>query len=647
MKKDALEVIKDSIRNKQNELDLSRSQLTSLPPEIGELTNLIKLDLSGNQLTYLPLEIGELTNLIKLNLSGNQLTSLPPEIGKLSKLTELYLDGNPLVSPPLEIVEKGKDVIIKYLNSLENKSQILNELKVLLVGDGGAGKTSLVKKLLGEEFDEIEPQTHGIDIQQWHVIKEDSKIKINFWDFGGQEIMHATHQFFLTKRSLYILVLDGRKEEKTEYWLKHIESFGGNSPILVVINKIDENPSFDINRKFLQDKYKNINGFYRVSCKTGEGIESFKEYLIKSMTKVELLQTTWPISWLNIKSKLENMDDNFISYEKYKNLCIEENIVDKSAQNTLLDFLNDLGVVLHFKDFELFDTHILNPEWLTRSIYKILNSDELRNSKGFLRLNLVSDILKQVDNLDFVYPPDKYNYIIDLMKKFELCYEIDKETILIPDLLDFQEPNFEFDYKTSLKFIIMYDFLPKSVMPRFIVKRHKDIKNSLQWRTGVVIEDKDFHSIAVVKSDEAEKKIHIYVNGQQQRNYFSIIRKSFREINESFEKLISKELVPLPDNNEITIPYNELIGYELNRKRTYFVGELQKSYSVRKLLSGIEKREVKGTSITLKMITVLLFSIILANLFILQQNIEINYIIAFIALFVTAVGILLSLLKER
>lgn len=626
MKKDALQVIRDSVRNKQNELDLSENQLTSLPPEICELTNLIKL-----------------------NLSGNQLTSLPPEIGKLSKLTELYLDGNPLVSPPLEIVEQGKEAIIEYLNLLESKKQIqiLNELKVLLVGDGGAGKTSLVNRITQKEFATFEEPTKGIEINKWHVIKEDSKIKINFWDFGGQEIMHATHQFFLTKRSLYILVLDSRKEEKTEYWLKLIESFGGASPILVVINKIDENPSFDINRKFLQQKYKNIYGFFRVSCKTCEGIESFKEYLIKSLTKVELLRTSWPISWLNVKSQLENMGDNFISYEKYKNLCIKENIVDKSVQNTLLDFLNDLGVVIHYKDFELLDTHILNPEWLTRSIYKIINSEELANSKGVLRLNLLSNIFEQKDNLDFFYPPEKYNYIIDLMKKFELCYEIDKQTILIPDLLDFQEPNFEFNYKTSLKFIILYDFLPKSIMARFIVKRHKDIKESLQWRTGVVIEDREFRSIAVVKSDEAEKKIYIYVNGQQKRDYFSIIRKSFKEINVSFEKLKPIELVPLPGNNEITIPYDDLIGYELKRKRTYFVAGLQKSYSVRQLLNGVEKREAKGTSILLKLIVIFLFSIILTTVFALKQNIDINLLLVFIAFFVTAMGIVLSLLKER
>jgi small GTP-binding protein len=180
----------------------------------------------------LPAEIGKLKNLTMLDLTENQLKTLPAEIGKLTSLTTLYLSENPLESPPPERIE----AIRSYFKSLEAERRALNEVKVLLVGDGGAGKTSLVKQLLGEEFDKHELQTHGINIRDRKV--ED--LLVHFWDFGGQEIMHATHQFFLSKRSLYILVLDGRRDEKTEYWLKHIESFGGDSPILVVLNKIDK-----------------------------------------------------------------------------------------------------------------------------------------------------------------------------------------------------------------------------------------------------------------------------------------------------------------------------------------------------------------------------------------------------------------------
>jgi small GTP-binding protein len=589
-------------------LDLSRNELKTLPAEIGEFTNLTMLVISDNELESLPAEIGEFKNLTELYLSRNQLKTLPAEIGGLKNLTALELSGNPLETPPPEIAKQGIEAIRSYFKSLEAEKQALNEVKVLLVGDGGAGKTSLVKQLLCEEFDANETQTHGINIRDWNVEEGEKSIAVHFWDFGGQEIMHATHQFFLSKRSLYILVLDGRKDEKTEYWLKHIESFGGKSPILVVINKIDVNPGFDVNWRFLQDKYKSVKGFYRVSCAKSEGIEKFAKGLSKALTNIELLQTTWPKGWFNVKTQLENMTDNYINYPQFLKICQNEKIEDENAQNTLVEFLNDLGVILHFKDWDLEDTHVLNPKWVTEAVYKIINSEYIATNKGILKLNSLNRILEFTDDkgafdsnlftllkrgspIKYYYPYDKQRYIIKLMEKFELCYEIDNQTVLIPDLLEVQEPKFDFDYAASLKFVIDYDFLPKSIMPRFIVKRHRDIKNDLRWRTGVVQEDKAFHATAVIKADEQDEKIYIYVNGEQKRDYFSTIRKTFRDINDSFEKLEATELVPLPDNDEIAIEYEELIGYELEGRDEYFIGKLRKSYSVKELLNGIETEE--------------------------------------------------------
>jgi internalin A len=478
-----------------------------------------------------------------------------------------------------------------YKAQEESEKFPLHEVKVLIVGDGGAGKTSLVKQLFGEQFDKHEFQTHGINIRSWNAVRGNTYTKVNLWDFGGQEIMHATHQFFLSKRSLYILVLDGRKDEKTEYWLKHIESFGGNSPILVVLNKIDEHPSFEVNRRFLQEKYSAIQGFYRVSCANGTGIQEFSNGLVNALANVELLRTTWAKSWFTVKTQLENLTEHFISYDRYQTICKEVNITGHAAQETLVEFLNDLGVILHFKDLALLDTHVLNPQWATEAVYRIINAEQLAACKGILRLDLLETILQPKTAADYKYPRDKYRYIIELMKKFELCYEIDQQTVLIPDLLDVQEPRFEFDDANALKFRLEYDFLPRSVLLRFIVRRHQEIKDDLRWRTGVVLADQDLRATAIVKADYEAKTILMWVNGERKREYFAIIRNTLRQIHQSFEKLDVTELVPLPDHPEITVEYQELIGHERMREPYIVIGKLGKKYRVKDLLDGIERSE--------------------------------------------------------
>ena len=611
------------------ELNLSGNEVTDISA-LKYLTRLTRLDLDDNQLAHIS-ALASLTDLTRLYLDSNKLTDISA-LASLTSLTMLELRdnkiknssrefferewkvrwrnryfsdglnlyGNPLEIPPVEIVKKGREAVLRYFASLEGGRRKLNEVKILLVGTGGAGKTSLLKRIFGEPFDGKESQTKGIVIRNKRYRTGGQSIKAHFWDFGGQVIMHSSHQFFLSQRSLYILVLDGRKEEDTEHWLQLIESFGGNSPILVVLNKMDENPGFALNERFLQDKYKRILEFYRVSCKDQrkDGITG-KDGIINGIRaafgEVEMIGSEWGENWFEVKKKLEQMkknEEHFIDSKAYQRICEDAGITDAKEQETVVDYLNDLGVILHFRDLDLADMHVLEPHWVTDAVYRIINSKKLADNHGELRASNLKTILKKRKPDDFSYPVGKHHYILQLMGKFELCYRMaEDDGVLVPDLQDVQEPEMASFGDSPLRLYFEYSFLPSSVLPRFTVRMHDEIMGELRWRTGLVVRNTDFNATAVVKSDADRKRIYIDVYGDHKREYFSCIRREFFRIHGGFRKLDVTEWIPLPDHEDEAVTYANLYGHWKAGKTEYFHGETGRSYSVSTLLDGIEKTE--------------------------------------------------------
>ncbi len=571
-------------------LNIIGNKLTSLPPKIGKLKNLTRLGLSSNQLTSLPPELFKLKNLARLWLHGNHLTSLPLEITHPSKLKELYLIDNPLTSPPIELATQGIEAIQEYFTSAEEEgTRTVNEVKVILVGEGASGKTSLTRCLREERFNPNEETTHGIRIKNWQLDTKDQPLRCNLWDFGGQEIMHATHQFFLSRRSLYVLVLDGRRDERPEYWLRYIESFGGGSPVLIVLNKYDTNPGFDLNRPFLKKKYPFIVDFWRTSCKTGNGIRNLRQALEEKLGKVPLTRNEWPASWFRAKARLEELNDPCISYEDCEAVCREAGVKGEISQKVLVDFLHDLGIVIHFKEFDLSHKNVLDPKWVTEAVYKIINAPYIAEHKGLFRKDDLREILRYQEGDTYRYARQDHGYFIELMKKFELCYELEDEEVLIPDLLEVSEPSFTFDDQGALRFLLEYkDFLPPSVMPRFIVKRHKEIKDRLRWRTGVVLEHPLLEATAVVRADTEARRIHIAVTGTQPKAFLTVIMLTLREINGGFEGLKVSERIPMPDDEERSVDCEHLRTLLELGQEAYTPEGSKQIYKVRELLDTVD-----------------------------------------------------------
>jgi internalin A len=373
--------------------------------------------------------------------------------------------------------------------------------------------------------------------------------------------MHATHQFFLTKRSLYLLVVDarlGQEENRIEYWLKIIQSFGGDSPVLIVGNKIDQHP-LDVDRTGLRRKYPPIVDIVETSAATGAGLDDLRRVIAEKVDALPHVHDLLPESWFEIKTLLEGLgkSKNFITHDGYLGLCAEKSVASPADQHTLIGFLHDLGVVIHFQDDPRLEAlGILNPQWVTNGVYKILNSHLLFQQHGELTRVMLDAILDSPE-----YPSTKKMFIVDMMRKFELCYDIEPETkFLVPDLLPKDEP-YTGEWRGALGFQYHYNVLPSSIVSRFIVRMNTFIYRTV-WRSGVVL--KRGGNTALVKADSEERRICIWVHGDEhtRRDLLAVLCAEFEAIHRSIAKIEAREKVPHPEYEALMFDYQELLQFE-------------------------------------------------------------------------------------
>jgi internalin A len=586
-------------------LYLFNNQIKAIPDAISNLTNLTTLSLSSNQITTIPDSITQLTNLTNLDLRSNQITAIPDAIEHLIKLEKLDLRGNPLpISPEIlgsfDKVGSVED-IFNYLRLLRSgEVKPLNEAKLLLIGQGSVGKTSLMERLIRDQYDKNQAQTDGLNVETWNVEVNSKDIRLNVWDFGGQEIYHATHQFFLTKRSLYLLVCNCRtseEENRIEYWLKLIESFGGKSPVIIVGNKKDEQP-FDINRKALREKYPNIQAIIETSCSKNEGIDELRAAILKEVGNLKEVYDLLPLTWFEVKQQLESMPEDFITYNRYLNICHENRIPEEQNQEQLIDLLHRLGLVLNFRDHPILkSTNVLKPEWVTEGIYAMLSDETLKtDNKGIFTL---ADLCRVLDPER--YPVNRHNYLIELMKEFELCFDIDcnPKQFLIPAILPKDEPAETVLEGDTLEFQYHYRILPNSIISRFIVNTSDYIHNQTYWRSGVMLaypESEEVYNIARIKADTEDKKIFITISGRKEtrREFLAIIRKELNKIHKNFSNLDITEWVTIPEYPNIEpLNYQDLLIAEDAGESTVFVAKIRQKIDISKLLDGYASKQAR------------------------------------------------------
>ncbi|WP_081336246.1 COR domain-containing protein [Mycobacteroides chelonae] len=588
-------------------LNLSRNQLESLPPSIDNINSLSEIDISENHITELPNSVKNLRSLTSLNVNCNQLNTVPESVGSLEALDTLNLFDNPLRSPLSEISENGTTAIKAYLSSVAQQATELWISKLLVVGEGTVGKTSLIKSLVGEDYDEHEPTTHGIrinDIELPHPTNHDINMRLSSWDFGGQDIYHATHQFFLSDRSLFLLLWNSRQgweHAKLPYWLDIIQARAPRARIILVATHTEARP-VDLPLTDLKSTYPQIVDSVSVDNRTREGVDQLRQKMAEQATKLPLMGSRWPTSWVRGVDAINKCELQHATPEELYKILASVGVSDQSHQDYLLRALHLLGDILYFDDDEdLRDTVILRPQWVNSYIAKVLDSPEVAATHGLLSRSHERELWSDLE-------AGLRDRFLQMMEKFDLSYRITDDSTaasLVVERLPWDSPSYQEQWAAALetanskeiRLRYQLNTIPPGVPTWFIAREHR-FSTKTHWRTGALFQyTGDPRVFGLVRADHKDNVVELAVRGPVPQLFFSVLKDGFDSTLSRYQGLDVNTFVPCPcghgDGTQPETPCFHLFQYSpLLRRLEQGVSEVECELSFTKqnvanLLFGI------------------------------------------------------------
>jgi hypothetical protein len=281
---------------------------------------------------------------------------------------------------------------------------------------------------------------------------------------------------------------------------------------------------------------------------------------------------------------------NYLREEEYRKYCVEEGIEDKSPQDTLLSWLNDLGVCFSYKSKEISGTvkefKVLRPEWITNGVYKIINSKEAKDCNGFIRHEIITQVLEHSDDVNPIYRNTEGGFILGMMRDFMLSYPVE-DSEFIPMLTAESEPNIP-PLKDAIHLQIEYEVpLPAAVFYSLVTIMKADVDRAKTWRNGTHLISMYDDSRAIVRFGKTKKILDIYVTGTNKATYLSYIRRNLdhaqRDMNTSFD-----EFVEYTVKDKTALLKIERLLKQLKRGKTEdFADELDEDVDIIDVLSPI------------------------------------------------------------
>ena len=171
--------------------------------------------------------------------------------------------------------------------------------KISIIGDGGVGKTSLIKKFTKGTFEKDYIKTIGAQFSRYDKEINGDVINLIFWDIAGQDDFNFLHPLFYkeSRASIIVCSLEANDLGKNSFlhvknWYNELKKYCGDIPVVLFANKVDLVNKNNLNELEIQEIVKEYNflGYYITSAKTGQGvIEAFNAIIEKLYYKYKKL----------------------------------------------------------------------------------------------------------------------------------------------------------------------------------------------------------------------------------------------------------------------------------------------------------------------------------------------------------------------
>lgn len=586
------------------ELHLTYPQLGTIriiPPVVQKFKNLRCISITCSHYSIeLPDWLHKLPNLQKLFLSNCKLKSIPYSViqtglnfflePQMGPVPGVHLYGVQLEEGDLSLFNQQREVIEQHYSG---KQSTAKECKVIFLGDGAAGKSSLIDRIIHNKFEEGSLPTDGVKISIWDTIVDGESIHLRILDFGGQEIMHAMHRCFLTTHTVYVIVCEIRNDTEIDReaarWLENVKSFAPNCPVILALNKADQNIHATVNERSLQAINPELRHILKTSAKwpRERGVSALIEAIQREVPQcINDFKTN--ADMLGIKQELECMEKDYISEEEYRCICVKHHIEELGLQQSMLNWFKDLGVAYFYSSNQLNtrleNVRVLNPAWLTNGIYRLILRTPIG---GFLSHQAIKETLQAIDENDImpdkIYTPQETEFILYVMRNFEISHNMENGEEMIPMKMEKSPPDEidNFPKEGALHLRWEGSYLPNNLIHRLMIRKNAELDTKCVWRTGAQFYRGN--SRALAEMDETALDVFVVAphdSRQYMEEFRALIQRILNEMNIKSQEVICCKI----DGEEGQIPYEDVLQQYYDGRDKIYISGIKKYISPLKLL---------------------------------------------------------------